>query len=402
MAINIGAFLGGMAGAGSQILDERRAQTQKDLDTKEAQQWEIAREGRLNAEYRKRLRETNINETDKFTSQLASFNFNPANITAIAAGGAENVKTWVDIALQHKKSGKDFDINLLVNNKVATDVGTIAEATNDVADANQITPTSNQITPTSNQLFASIYEKVAPEFDDLNNAYGYYQNKANNTTGKIQEGYQKQADDSLNSLKVKADKLQNDTGKKSNPFSNPSITTMTKDNRQTALEAARIGYNRAEERFIRKNGDEGRYNIGILNGLMIDEATNKSSDGGVHNTQWQSSTAAKREAAFRGLKNHAALQLTTYLNDTDAGGMLLTAEDLYENVADAQRNDGFFTTDEVGQLFSRNLLRLGSVYRYIASNGKPVIAVYTGDIGNMVEDADGQLQSNPVYEYYTN
>tara|TARA_R100000541_G_scaffold637_1_gene4060 strand:+ start:2526 stop:3713 length:1188 start_codon:yes stop_codon:yes gene_type:complete len=395
MAINIGAFLGGMAGAGSQILDERRAQKQKDLDTKEAQQWEIAREGRQNAEYRKRLRETNIKETDQFTSQLASFNFTPANITAIAAGGAENVKTWVDIALQHKKSGKDFDINLLVNNKVATDVGTIAEATNDVADANQITPTSNQ-------LFASIYEEVAPEFKDLNNAYGYYQNKANNTTGKIQEGYQKQADDALNSLKDKADKLQNDTGEKSSPFSKPNIVAMSKDNRETALIAARIGYNRAEERFIRKNGDEGRYNIGILNGLTIDEATNKSSDGGVHSNMWQSSTAAKRDAAFRGLKNHAALQLTTYLNDPDAGGMLLTAEDLYENVADAKRNDGFFTTDEVEQLFSRNLLRLGSVYRYIASNGKQVIAVYTGDIGNMVEDVDGQLQSNPVYEYYTN
>lgn len=395
MAINIGAFLGGMAGAGSQILDERRAQKQKDLDTKEAQQWEIAREGRQNAEYRKRLRETNIKETDQFTSQLASFNFTPANITAIAAGGAENVKTWVDIALQHKKSGKDFDINLLVNNKVATDVGTIAEATNDVADANQITPTSNQ-------LFASIYEEVAPEFKDLNNAYGYYQNKANNTTGKIQEGYQKQADDALNSLKDKADKLQNDTGEKSTPFSKPSITTMSETNRENALIAARIGYNPADKRFVRKNGDEGRYNIGILNGLMIDEATNKSSDGGVHNTQWQSSTIAKREAAFKGLKNHAALQLTTYLNDPDAGGMLLTAKDLYENVADAQRNDGFFTTDEVAQLFSRNLLRLGSVYRYIAPNGKPVIAVYTGDVGNMVEDADGQLQSNPVYEYYTN
>ena len=118
--------------------------------------------------------------------------------------------------------------------------------------------------------------------------------------------------------------------------------------------------------------------------------------------QWQSSTAAKREAAFRGLKNHAALQLTTYLNDPDAGGMLLTAKDLYQNVADAKRQDGFFTTDEVGELFSRNLLRLGSVYRYIGPDGRPRIAVYTGDIGNMVEDSDGQLQSNPVYEYYTN
>jgi|DEB0MinimDraft_6_1074348.scaffolds.fasta_scaffold04220_2 hypothetical protein len=395
MAFNIGAFFGGMAKGGSQILDENRAQARRDKETNEAQQWEIAREGRQNAEYRKRLRDTDRKNVDQFTSQLASFNFTPENITAIAAGGAENVKTWVDIALQHKKSGKEFDINLLVNNKVPTDVGTIAGATNDVANANQITPTSNQ-------LFASIYEEVAPEFDDLNRAFAYYQNKANNTTGKIQEGYQKQADDAFNSLKVKADKLQNDTGEKSTPFSKPSITTMSETNRENALIAARIGYNPADKRFVRKNGDEGRYNIGILNGLMIDEATNKSSDGGVYSTQWQSSTAAKREAAFRGLKNHAALQLTTYLNDPDAGGMLLTAKDLYQNVADAKRQDGFFTTDEVGELFSRNLLRLGSVYRYIGPDGRPRIAVYTGDIGNMVEDSDGQLQSNPVYEYYTN
>ena len=164
MVINIGALLGGIAGAGSQILDERREQKRRDDEydkrTTKEQQLQIALEGRQNAEYRKRQRELNRKETDKFTAQLASFDFTPENITAIAAGGAENVKTWVDIALQHKKSGKDFDINLLVNNKVATDVGTIAEATNDVADANQITPTSNQ-------LFASIYEEVAPEFKDL-------------------------------------------------------------------------------------------------------------------------------------------------------------------------------------------------------------------------------------------
>ena len=395
MAFNIGAFFGGMAKGGSQILDENRAQAKRDKETNEAQQWEIAREGRQNAEYRKRLRDTDRKAADQFTSQLASFNFTPENITAIAAGGAENVKTWVDIALQHKKTGKEWDINLLVNNKVPTDVGTITEATNDVADANQITPTSSQ-------LFASIYEEVAPEFDDLNKSFAYYQNKANNTTGKIQEGYQKQADDALNSLKTKADKLQNDTGEKSNPFSDPSITTMTKDNRDTALIAARIGYNREEERFIRKNGDEGRYNIGILKGLMVDQEANKAKDGKVYSDVWQNLTVGKRRMAYEGLKNHASLQLTTYLNDADAGGMLLTAEDLYENVADAQRQDGFFTTNEVEQLFSRNLLRIGSVYRYVAPDGKPVIAVYTGDIGNMVEDSSGQLQSNPVYEYYTN
>ena len=395
MAFNIGAFFGGMAKGGSQILDENRAQAKRDKETNEAQQWEIAREGRQNAEYRKRLRDTDRKAADQFTSQLASFNFTPENITAIAAGGAENVKTWVDIALQHKKSGKEFDINLLVNNKVPTDVGTIAGATNDVADANQITPTSSQ-------LFASIYEEVAPEFDDLNKSFAYYQNKANNTTGKIQEGYQKQADDALNSLKTKADKLQNDTGEKSSPFSKPNITTISKDNRDTALIAARIGYNREEERFIRKNGDEGRYNIGILKGLMVDQEANKAKDGKVYSDVWQNLTVGKRRMAYEGLKNHASLQLTTYLNDADAGGMLLTAEDLYENVADAQRQDGFFTTNEVEQLFSRNLLRIGSVYRYVAPDGKPVIAVYTGDIGNMVEDSSGQLQSNPVFEYYTN
>ena len=395
MAFNIGAFFGGMAKGGSQILDENRAQAKRDKETNEAQQWEIAREGRQNAEYRKRIRDTDRKTTDKFTAQLASFNFTPENITAIAAGGAENVKEWVDIALQYKKSGKEFDINLLVNNKVTTDVGTITEATNDVQDANKVTPTSNQ-------LFASIYEEVAPEFDDLNKSFAFYQNKANNTTGTIKEGYQKQADDALNSLKTKADKLQNDTGEKSSPFSKPNITTISKDNRDTALIAARIGYNREEERFIRKNGDEGRYNIGILKGLMVDQEANKAKDGKVYSDVWQNLTVGKRRMAYEGLKNHASLQLTTYLNDADAGGMLLTAKDLYENVADAQRQDGFFTTDEVEQLFSRNLLRLGSVYRYVTPDGKPVIAVYTGDIGNMVEDSSGQLQSNPVFEYYTN
>jgi len=66
MGFNLGAFLGGAASGGSQVLDERRAQADRDKVTKEERQWQIATEERAAA----RTRKANRASKEKSASQL--------------------------------------------------------------------------------------------------------------------------------------------------------------------------------------------------------------------------------------------------------------------------------------------------------------------------------------------
>jgi len=66
MGFNLGAFLGGAASGGSQVLDERRAQADRDKVTKEERQWQIATEARAAA----RTRKANRASKEKSASQL--------------------------------------------------------------------------------------------------------------------------------------------------------------------------------------------------------------------------------------------------------------------------------------------------------------------------------------------
>ena len=382
MAFNIGAFFGGMAKGGSQILDENRAQAKRDKETNEAQQWEIAREGRQNAEYRKRLRDTDRKAADQFTSQLASFNFTPENITAIAAGGAENVKTWVDIALQHKKTGKEWDINLLVNNKVPTDVGTITEATNDVIDPSEITGSSNE-------LFASMYEEADPVFKDLNNSFDYYQNKANNATGAKKIKYQAQADASLNSLKEKQAELK-DSGTSTNGdlFTKTNIISLRDADIKLGLAAVNIGTDRVTGVAIRSQGDLGRYSIGVLNGIKKSRAFNTTEDGSIASENFNSSLDILEKQARQNLKLHA---------DKAIGGeaqfvtQFIKTEDLMTNFGTdfvippkqtAAFTKGFVPESVLDIAEEQGAFTFGSVVKMVDVNGVMRIMVYTGIEGS--------------------
>ena len=66
MGFNLGAFLGGAASGGSQVLDERRAQADRDKVTKEERQWQIATEERAAA----RTRKANRASKEKSASEL--------------------------------------------------------------------------------------------------------------------------------------------------------------------------------------------------------------------------------------------------------------------------------------------------------------------------------------------
>ena len=66
MGFNLGAFLGGAASGGSQVLDERRAEAERARVTKEERQWQIATEERAAA----RTRKANRASKEKQAAQL--------------------------------------------------------------------------------------------------------------------------------------------------------------------------------------------------------------------------------------------------------------------------------------------------------------------------------------------
>ena len=399
-SFNIGSFLGGAAKAGSQRIDEVRKIAADKLVTDEERKWQIATEGRRDAAARKLQRDNKRASTDEYIASLTSLGYTADNAADIAAGGIANVTAWTDIGVKYKKTGKEWDINLLVNNKQTTDTDVVNEATNDVADPSEIT--------TSQAAWMSLDEKPAPVFKELNDAFDYYQNKANNSFGTKKAEYQKQADDAMASLKAKAAELAKDGKEEGSIFAKRNIDTFQKNNLLNSMEAVGQGINRADERVIRNNGDEGRYNIGVLRAAVLDDATNVLPNGaGVANTALQTTVALTRQNAMAGLRKHAKRHITGQFEDSDSGNksQYLKQEDVLTLIGsvspeiptlpDGTANTEYLSQGEVAKLYQTGRLDFGETYKYIipgtSEDMQPrfVIGIFTGDIGRTTEVMKG-------------
>ena len=399
-SFNIGSFLGGAAKAGSQRIDEVRKIAADKLVTDEERKWQIATEGRRDAAARKLQRDNKRASTDEYIASLTSLGYTADNAADIAAGGVANVTAWTDIGVKYKKTGKEWDINLLVNNKQTTDTNVVNDATNDVADPSEIT--------TSQAAWMSLDEKPAPVFKELNDAFDYYQNKANNSFGTKKAEYQKQADDAMASLKAKAAELAEDGKEEGSIFAKRNIDTFQKNNLLNSMEAVGQGINRTDERVIRNIGDEGRYNIGVLRAAVLDDATNVLPNGaGVANTALQTTVALTRQNAMAGLRKHAKRHITGQFEDSDSGNksQYLKQEDvltLIGSVApeiptlpDGTANTEYLSQGEVAKLYQTGRLDFGETYKYIipgtSEDMQPrfVIGIFTGDIGRTTEVMKG-------------
>ena len=399
-SFNIGSFLGGAAKAGSQRIDEVRKIAADKLVTDEERKWQIATEGRRDAAARKLQRDNKRASTDEYIASLTSLGYTADNAADIAAGGVANVTAWTDIGVKYKKTGKEWDINLLVNNKQTTDTNVVNDATNDVADPSEIT--------TSQAAWMSLDEKPAPVFKELNDAFDYYQNKANNSFGTKKAEYQKQADDAMASLKAKAADLADDGKEEGSIFAKRNIDTFQKNNLLNSMEAVGQGINRTDERVIRNNGDEGRYSIGVLRAAVLDDATNVLPNGaGVANTALQTTVALTRQNAMAGLRKHAKSHITGQFEDSDSGNksQYLKQKDVLTLIGsttpeiptlpDGTANTEYLSQGEVAKLYQTGRLDFGETYKYIipgTSEGTPprfVIGIFTGDIGRTTEVMKG-------------
>ena len=406
MAFNFMSFLGGAAGAGSEYIDTKNEAAAAAELTKEERQWQIATDARRDAAARKLIRDNKRNSTNEYIATLTSLGWDTDSASSIAAGGAANVATWTDIGIKHKKTGKEWDINLLVGNKETTNTSVINEATNDVADPSNITSTK--------AAWMSMGEEPDPIFKELNKAFDFYQNKANNATGAKKIAYQQQADDALASLKRKKSELADEGEETGSLFAKRNIETIRKMNRFNGMEDVGVEVNRTEERIIKKYGDGGRYNIGILRGLLLNDAANLLEDGTtVADLNWQGMIKIERENAFAGIKAHARLHITgqfvdntnvqsQYINQEKALAIIGETSSEITAMPDGTPNTEYLSTNEVAKLYQTGKLRFGDTYKFINSDNKLIIGVYTGNVGLFTTNADGAKVKRSDYNFSEN
>ena len=72
MAINFSSFVGGLATAGSQFIDEKRATDAASVLTKEARQWQIATEARADTRARTLKREERQRVTEEYIGSMVA------------------------------------------------------------------------------------------------------------------------------------------------------------------------------------------------------------------------------------------------------------------------------------------------------------------------------------------
>jgi len=107
MGFNFGAFLGGAARGGSQVLDEKRAQADRDKVTKEERQWQLATENRANARAKKAKRASDAKALEEQIGTMVALGM-PADA---ARAVAKNGKGAMKVAIGDLQYGRENGVN---------------------------------------------------------------------------------------------------------------------------------------------------------------------------------------------------------------------------------------------------------------------------------------------------
>jgi len=134
---NIGAFIGGMARGGSQILDENRAQAKRDKETKEQQGWIIATEARADARDRKRRRNDKKDLAAERVATLVGLSFTTEQATSAVAGGEGLYEQYKSVGTKAFENGQNASELLALNNNSTQLVNNTLEGISQSSTINQ-------------------------------------------------------------------------------------------------------------------------------------------------------------------------------------------------------------------------------------------------------------------------
>lgn len=107
MGFNLGAFLGGAARGGSQVLDERRAEAERARVTKEERQWQLATENRANARAKKAKRAADAKALEEQIGTMVALGMPADTARAVAKNG----KGAMNVAIDDLKYGRENGVN---------------------------------------------------------------------------------------------------------------------------------------------------------------------------------------------------------------------------------------------------------------------------------------------------
>ena len=107
MGFNFGAFLGGAARGGSQVLDERRAEAERARVTKEERQWQLATENRANARAKKAKRASDAKALEEQIGTMVALGMPADTARAVAKNGKGAMK----VAIGDLQYGRENGVN---------------------------------------------------------------------------------------------------------------------------------------------------------------------------------------------------------------------------------------------------------------------------------------------------
>ena len=291
MGFNLGAFLGGAARGGSQVLDERRAEAERARVTKEERQWQIATEARAAARARKAARASKKKDTEEMAGLLKSLNFNDANIATALSQGKSAVALYAEAAKNNfgKEGFDDPNVLFEIAGANATPQEVLSTLPKDgvspkPAEAPSLTATSELSTPTvpnnRNAYLSAAFGDPPPKLNSLNALHtNILQNMmATKDPVKLNKLREKEKSvlEAINKAAMAGD--TSDEGSEGRKFTVTNIQAMLKQNSREALTEAKIQTNPDGTIKAVLDGQEGIVGIAQSMGVGMLKTTNNTLD----------------------------------------------------------------------------------------------------------------------------
>ena len=105
MGFNLGAFLGGAASAGSRGIEKRRDALQRQKETAEARQWQIATEGRADSRARKAKRAADKKSLEEQIGTMVALGLPATEARAVAKNGKGAIKVAIGDLTYGRENG---------------------------------------------------------------------------------------------------------------------------------------------------------------------------------------------------------------------------------------------------------------------------------------------------------
>jgi len=261
MGFSLSSFLGGAAGAGSRGIEKRRDTLQREKETAEARQWQIATESRADSRNKKKERAVAKREAEERADSLALY-FNPDQVKDIMGGGKAQIQYALDYA---SKLPTDQDASL--NYKTTSQLAEIPPISG--GPRGRVSPFSSRFKTT-----AAALEKYEGGFGEMlainaRNVLKFQGNETKLAELSAERVTIEASVKSYEAAKAKAEPDADTTDIFSGRQGKTSMETIFRQTEGQALETADLAeWDRTNAKYVLKAGSTGEIQSAILKNLQ--------------------------------------------------------------------------------------------------------------------------------------